>query len=171
MWTVFFSIYAESVRTLGTPVFSKRLFHTLRHTFGDDCRMLMVTKEGRDVAAVMSFYFRGEVLPYYGGGISEARGMRANDFMYWELMRRATAEGIRFFDYGRSKIGSGSYSFKKNWGFEPLPVPYHYHLIRSKSMPEINPNNPKYKMAIDTWKRLPLPVANTLGPMLSRTLG
>jgi FemAB-related protein (PEP-CTERM system-associated) len=167
----FFSIYAESVRNLGTPVFPRRYFRLLHEVFGDDCELLVVSHQGQDIAAVMSFYFRDEVLPYYGGSRPAARRLKGNDFMYWDLMRRAAERGTHVFDYGRSKQGTGSYSFKKNWGFDPQPLFYEYHLIRARNMPEVNPNNPKYRYFIEAWKRLPLPVANAIGPLLARNLG
>ncbi|HXK57168.1 MAG: FemAB family PEP-CTERM system-associated protein [Gammaproteobacteria bacterium] len=170
-WQRFYRIYAESVRNLGTPVFPASLFRVLRQVFGEDCEVLMVTHEGRDIAGVMSFYFRDQVLPYYGGSVSQARALKGNDFMYWELMRKAGERGIRIFDYGRSKEGTGSYSFKKNWGFVPQPLYYENYLVKSDSIPEINPMNPKYQLFIKAWKKLPLPVANAIGPMLARSLG
>ena len=170
-WERAYRIYSESVRNLGTPVFPARYFRILREVFGKDCRVLMVQHQGRDIAGVMSFYFRDEVLPYYGGSLPVARSLKGNDFMYWELMRRSAEEGIRVFDYGRSKKGTGSYSFKKNWGFEPEPLHYAYHLVKAKAIPEVNPTNPKYQLFIRAWKKLPLPVANTLGPLLARNLG
>ena len=100
-----------------------------------------------------------------------ARSLKGNDFMYWELMRRSAEEGIRIFDYGRSKEGTGSYSFKKNWGFTPEPLHYEYYLVKSDAIPEVNPMNPKYQLFIKAWKKLPLPVANLLGPYLARSLG
>jgi FemAB-related protein (PEP-CTERM system-associated) len=170
-WQRLFKIYSESVRNLGTPVFAAKYFRILREEFGADCDVLMVTHEGVDIAGVMSFYFRDEVLPYYGGSAPAARSLKGNDFMYWELMRISGEKGVRVFDYGRSKVGTGSYSFKKNWGFEPEPLSYEYHLVNSDSVPDINPMNPKYRMFINIWKKLPLPVANVIGPMLSRNLG
>jgi FemAB-related protein (PEP-CTERM system-associated) len=167
----FFPIYAESVRNLGTPVFPRRYFHILQETFGNECEISVIDHQGQDVAAVMSFYFRDEVLPYYGGSRPAARDLKGNDFMYWDLMTRATQRGVRIFDYGRSKQGSGSFSFKKNWGFIPQPLFYEYHLVKAQRMPEVNPNNPKYRYFIEAWKRLPLPVANALGPLLARNLG
>ena len=91
--------------------------------------------------------------------------------MYWELMRRAAERGIRIFDYGRSKVGTGSYSFKKNWGFEPEPLHYEYRLIRADTVPDLNPLNPKYRMFINLWKRLPLGVTRLVGPHLVKNLG
>lgn len=167
----FFRVYATSVRNLGTPVFPRRYFAVLRELFGDRCRILTVTQAGTAVASVMSFYYRDTVLPYYGGGTEQARRCKAHDFMYWELMRRACEDGIRVFDYGRSKVGTGSYDFKKNWGFEPQPLHYQYHLVRAAQVPEVNPLNPRYRLFIRLWQRLPLPLANALGPLLSRSLG
>ena len=167
----FFDIYADSVRRLGTPVFARRYFQTLQAVFAEDCEVLTVTRDGRPLSSVLSFYFRDEVLPYYGGGTTEARAVAGYDFLYWEVMRRACERGYRTFDYGRSKRGTGSYSFKKNWGFEPEPLYYEYHLVRAKGIPEINPLNPKYRLFIEGWKRLPTPVANILGPWISRGLG
>ena len=119
---------------------------------------------------VLSFYFRDEVLPYYAGDEISARELAANDFKYWELMRRSCERGLKVFDYGRSKQGTGSYAFKKNWGFEPQPLFYEYCLYRRDSVPQNNPANAKYRLLIDTWRRLPVGLANWLGPFIVRNL-
>lgn len=170
-WERVYNTYAESVRNLGTPVFSAKYFRTLRDVFKDDCRVLMITHEGQDVAGLMSFYFKDQVLPYYAGSYESAKTHKAHDFMYWELMRRSADEGIKLFDFGRSKADTGPYLFKKGWGFEPEPLHYEYYLVKAKAVPELNPNNPKYKLFIDMWKKLPLSIANRVGPLLSRSLG
>ncbi len=166
-----FRVYSESVRNLGTPVFSKKYFDTLLKTFGEDCDIVTILDGGVPVSAVMNFYFRDTVLPYYGGGTHAARKSGANDFLYWETMRRAAARGYRRFDFGRSKAGTGAFAFKKNWGFEPDWLEYEYWLKPGTEMPEKNPNNPKFAALIEIWKRLPLPVANFIGPFLVRSLG
>lgn len=167
----FFSAYSASVHRLGTPVFSRSYFRLLKEVFADDCELMIILKEGRTVAGVMSFYFRDEVLPYYGGGTGEARDVAGNDFMYWELMRRACERGYKIFDFGRSKRNSGSFDFKKNWGFEPQPLYYEYQLHRASGVPDHNPLNPKYRLFIKAWQNLPLPLANFLGPHIVRNLG
>jgi len=167
----FYDMYSTSVRNLGTPVLAKRFFAALLDEFRDAADILTVTKDGKPVSSVLSFYFRDEVLPYYGGGTADARDVKANDFMYWELMRHAVARGFTLFDFGRSKVGTGSYSFKKNWGFEPAALPYQYHLVRAPKVPDLSPMNPKYRAMIATWKRLPVPVTRVLGPMVARYLG
>lgn len=167
----FYDIYSTSVHSLGTPVFSKRYFTILKDVFGSSCEILLVELEGKVVSGVMSFYFRDEVLPYYGGGTAEARKTKGYDFMYWDLMRRASESGVKTFDYGRSKVDTGSYRFKKHWGFTPEPMHYEYFLVKAKEMPNLSPANPKYHFFIETWKRLPLSVTRLLGPMLARNLG
>ena len=120
---------------------------------------------------MLSFYFRDEVLPFYGGGIRSARTLAANDFMYWEVMRMACARGCRVFDFGRSKIGTGSYAFKRNWGFQPTPLVYQYYLAAGHRMPDLNPLNPKFRVLSSVWKRLPLAVTTRLGPLIVRGIG
>jgi FemAB-related protein (PEP-CTERM system-associated) len=164
-------VYAESVRNLGTPVFSRRYFAIMAEVFGDDLDILTVREGGEDRAAVLNFYWRDEVLPYYGGGTARARECYANDFMYWEVMRHAAARGCRLFDFGRSKFGTGAFAFKKNWGFTPEPLPYRYFLAPGAAIPDHNPLNPKYRLLIAAWKKLPLPLANLLGPPIVRGLG
>lgn len=167
----FFTAYSTSVHRLGTPVFSRKYFRVLKQIFRDDCELLTITKDGRTISSVMSFYFRDEVLPYYGGGTNEARNLAANDFMYWELMRRTCERGYKIFDFGRSKRNTGSFDFKKNWGFEPQQLHYEYQLHQSKNIPDHNPLNPKYQIFIKTWKKLPLTAANLIGPYIVRNLG
>jgi FemAB-related protein (PEP-CTERM system-associated) len=165
-----FAVYAESVRNLGTPVFPEKLFAALLYHYGDDADVLTVLKDGDPVSSVLSLYHKGEVLPYYGGGTPAARDLRGNDHMYWMLMEHAVKRGCTSFDFGRSKFGTGAFSFKKNWGFEPTPLLYEYRLAEGQAMPDVNPNNPKFAAMVAVWKRLPLPLANMLGPMVSRSL-
>lgn len=164
-------VYAQSVRNLGTPVFPKRYFRLLKEQFGSSCDVITVTNGNQPVSAVLNFYFRDEVLPYYGGGTPEARHLAGNDFMYWEVMRRASERGFKVFDFGRSKVGTGAYDFKHNWGFEPTPLAYEYLPLGRGKMGEVNPLNPKYRLAIDLWKRLPLPVTKLIGPAIVRSIG
>ena len=166
-----YPVYAESVRNLGTPVFSKSYFRILREEFSTCSDIVTVTCDGHAVASVLNFYFRDEVLPFYGGGVRAARALSANDFMYWEVMRRACERGYRDFDFGRSKIGTGSFAFKCHWGFQPTPLIYQYRLSPGTSIPDLNPLNPKFWMFIAVWKRLPLAVATLLGPAIVRGIG
>ena len=166
-----YATYSESLRNLGTPVFSRRYLEVLKEAFGEDCEILAVTKGATDVAACLSFYFRDEVLPYYGGGTRAARELAGNDFMYWEVMERARQRGSRLFDFGRSKRGTGSYDFKRYWGFEPEPLYYEYYLVGGAEVPDLSPVNPRYDRLIAAWRRLPLWTSRLLGPPLAKYLG
>jgi FemAB-related protein (PEP-CTERM system-associated) len=167
----FYRVYSESVRNLGTPVLSRDYYSRLKQAFGDDWEITVITHEGQPVATAMNFYFRDEVHPYYAGSVLRGRDLAANDFMYWALMERARERGARVFDFGRSKQGTGSGDFKKYWGFEPKPLPYAYHLVRAREVPNISPTNRKYSLFIKAWQRLPLPVSCAVGPWLARDLG
>lgn len=168
----FFCLYADNVHRHGTPALPRRYFEELLRVFAGDCDVLtVVDPAGRPLSSVLSFYFRGEVLPYYAGDEWSARELAANDFKYWELMRRSCERGLQVFDYGRSKQGTGSYSFKKNWGFEPEPLFYEYCLYRRNSVPQNNPANAKYRLLINTWQKMPIAMANWLGPFIVRNLG
>ena len=119
----------------------------------------------------MSFYFRDEVLPYYGGGSVAARGCQGQRLHVLERHETRRGARLRLFDYGRSKVGTGPYSFKKNWGFEPQALHYEYYLVKAKEMPNVSPTNPKYSLMINVWRRMPLGLSRLLGPPIARNLG
>ncbi len=166
----FYDLFAVSMRNLGTPVYPRELFTTLARIFGEKLDVLLVERRGRPLAAVLSLYFRDEVLPYYAGGVPDARAFAAFDYMYWELMRHAAKKGARQFDFGRSMRGSGAFAFKKNWGFEPQPLQYQYDVIHGSGLPVKDPDQPRYKALIAIWRHLPLSLANSIGPAISRQL-
>lgn len=166
-----YAVYAESVRNLGTPVFPRALFDAVLDGFGEAADILTVRHEGRPVASVLSLYDRGAVMPYWGGGTWQARALRANDRMYFELMLHARRRGCDSFDFGRSKTNSGAYHFKRNWGFEPEPLTYAAWTAPGAEKRDADPTSAKHALQIAIWRRLPLPVANRLGPLIARGLG
>ncbi|MEP2750776.1 MAG: FemAB family XrtA/PEP-CTERM system-associated protein [Parasphingorhabdus sp.] len=166
-----YDIYAESVRNLGTPVFPKALFDAVIGAFGSDADILTILRGGKPVASVLSLYHNETVLPYWGGGSFDARRLRANDVMYYALMNHARERGCRRFDFGRSKIGTGAYSFKKNWGLEPEPLSYAIRTADGEEARDVNPMSPKYRLQVALWQKLPLPLANRLGPIIAKGLG
>ena len=166
----FFDLYARTVRDHGTPVPPRRYFENLLAVFGEVCEILTVRQSGKPISSVLSFYFRDRVLPYYTGSVPQARRSGANDMMYWALMRRAAERGCAVFDFGRSKVGTGPYSFKSNWGFQPRPISHQYLLLGRDTLPNLNPTNPRYAKLIAAWQRLPLPIANAISPFISRSL-
>lgn len=165
-----YAVYATSVRNLGTPVFPRALFEAVLERFGDDADILTVRLAGRAVASVLSLYHRGAAMPYWGGGTAEARELRANDAMYFALMRHARERGCDRFDFGRSKTGSGAYHFKRNWGFAPQPLAYAQWTAGGAPARDADPTSPRHRTQIAAWKRLPLGIANRIGPLIARGL-
>jgi FemAB-related protein (PEP-CTERM system-associated) len=168
----FYQTYSQSVLNLGTPVFSQDFFRQIKTVFAERVEVLSVIKDNKTVSSVLSFYYKNEVLPYYGGGTRDAKELKSNDFMYYQLMCHARlTRGCQRYDFGRSKIDSGAYHYKRHWGMEPVELPYQYVLIKATALPNLSPNNPKYQLFIALWKKLPLALSQWLGPKLSRYLG
>ncbi|WP_448212531.1 FemAB family XrtA/PEP-CTERM system-associated protein [Colwellia sp. MEBiC06753] len=168
----FYQLLSISYRNLGTPIFTKRYFDALMHYFDGQIDITLIRDEAQQPSnAVMNFYFKDQVIPYYGGGNAKARGLKSADFMYYQVMCQARSKGFTYFDFGRSKNNSGPYNYKKNWGMTPEPLHYYYHLVKADSLPNLSPNNPKYQLFIKMWQKLPLKVSQWLGPHLSKYLG
>jgi FemAB-related protein (PEP-CTERM system-associated) len=164
----FYTVYAESVRNLGTPVYSYRYFQALSDVLQDQCRLLVVEHRGKTIAGVLTFLYKDQILPYYGGSLPGSRAFSPNDFMYWELMSFGAQQGFRVFDFGRSKKESGSFDFKRHWGFEPLALPYHYYRVNGAGVPDTSSRNPRLQWAVKLWRYLPLRLTTLVGPHLVR---
>jgi FemAB-related protein (PEP-CTERM system-associated) len=163
--------YGESVRNLGSPLYPPALFAAMLELFGENADILTVFKNGRPYASTLSFYFKDTVIAYWGGGVREARDCFANELMYFEIMRHASRRGYTRFDFGRSKVGSGPYAFKTLWGFEPQPLRYAVRAADGQPPRNINPLDPKYRLQVAAWQKLPLWLANRVGPVIARGLG
>ena len=166
-----FRVYAESVRNLGTPVFPRRLFEAMLEAFPGEAEVVAIWHAGRPVSTHFTFYYKGTALPYWGGGTREARACRGNDLVFYEVMRRGIERGCTRVDFGRSKVGTGAWQRKRNWGFDEVPLVYGVRTADGVAPREINPLNPKYRLKIAAWQRLPLWAANRLGPVIARGLG
>jgi len=166
----FFSVYSQSVRDLGTPVFPRQLFINGLRQFGSDCKIFSVHWKGKLVSAVWTLFYKDEVVPYFGGSIREYNRLAVNNFMYWMLMKYGCEHGYKIFDFGRSKKGTGSFDFKKRWGMTMTDIKYQYTLVRQRTLPDTSPLNPKFALGIQVWRRLPLPVTQMIGPVISKHL-
>lgn len=165
-------LYLTNLRKLGTPAFPRRHFANLLKFLGQDADVTEVALEGRVVAAVMTLHFRDQVLPYYGAADSAMNAFSPTSFMYFDQMRRSAAAGRRIYDFGRSKKDderdAGSYGFKIHWGMTERPLPYEILLGRRKELPNLTPKNPKFRWAMDLWRKAPLPLTRAVGPFLIR---
>jgi FemAB-related protein (PEP-CTERM system-associated) len=166
----FFNIYSRNVRDLGTPVFTRNLFARGPREFGRSCKIFSVHCKGKPVAAVWTLFYKDEVIPYFGGSLREYNHLAVNSYMYGMLIRYAAENGYRTYDFGRSKKGTGSFAFKKRWGMTMCELPYQYALIRTRSMPDTSPLNPRFSLGIEAWRRLPLSVTRLVGPVIAKHL-
>ncbi len=166
-----YAVFSESVRNLGTPVFPAKLFREVAGELDEHADIVTVSKHGKPHASVFSLYLNGTVYPFWGGGTREARALKANDRLYFELMRHARGRGCTRYDFGRSKAGTGVAAFKKNWGFDGVPLRYAKRIAVGGHAREMNPMSPKYRLQVAVWKKLPLWLANAMGPVIAKGLG
>lgn len=168
LFDTFRRLFAANQRDLGTPVLPTRFLRAVAESPELGSRVLVVRADGGEpVAACLSFAFRDRVLPYYAGAARDALPLRPNHGLYLNVLRAARRAGLEWYDFGRSKRGSGSYDFKRRWGFDETPLHYSYRLVQAEELPALNPQNPRFRRKIDAWKRLPHWVANLVGPLLS----
>lgn len=166
-----YHIMARSYHSLGTPIFPKNFFENFLTIFGEKAQLLLIRNRQKEpVSAVMTFYFKNQVIPYWAGSNFQDRKLAPNDFMYWQLMKHGCESGFTVFDFGRSKAGTGSYDFKRHWGFEPVQLAYQYYLVKAKEIPNLSPTNPKYKKKIEMWRKLPLAATKIIGPRIAKFL-
>jgi FemAB-related protein (PEP-CTERM system-associated) len=163
----FYETFSRSYHRLGSPAFPIKLFKNLLGEFKEKANILLVrNREGKSISSVLTFFYKDQVLPYYAGSLFEYRDLAPNDYMYWQLMKYGCENGYKLFDFGRSKINTGSYDFKRHWGFEPEPLPYQYFLNRIKEIPNLSPANPKYQKKIEMWQKMPFWLTKIIGPRI-----
>lgn len=162
----FYAVFAENMRDLGTPVHSKRFFARILERFPGTAT-ICTTREGeRPVAAGFLFRFGAEMQVQWASSLKRFNPSSPNMLLYWAMLEHACQSGMRSFDFGRSTPGSGTYRFKEQWGARPLPLCWDYWLDDGGELPDLNYANPKYAVAVRLWRRLPLTVANILGPRI-----
>jgi FemAB-related protein (PEP-CTERM system-associated) len=167
----FYEIFARSYHRLGSPVFSIKLFKNLLGQLKEQANILLVkNREGKSISSVLTFFYKDQVLPYYAGSLFEYRDLAPNDYMYWQLMKYGCENGYKLFDFGRSKMDTGSYDFKRHWGLEPEPLPYQYFLNRIDEVPNLSPANPKYQKKIEIWRKLPFLLTKVIGPHIVKNI-
>jgi FemAB-related protein (PEP-CTERM system-associated) len=164
---VFYRLFAQNMHQHGTPVFPRKFFDSLVAAFERDIDLMLIYSGAQPIGGVLSFVFRDAVLPYYTGVSPLSRPLAGNNFMYWELMKWAVERGLRTFDFGRSKKGTGAYTFKTGWNMNPEPLDYQLCLVRRKSEPNFSPTNPRFELAARIWKKLPFSATLLIGPRVS----
>ncbi len=164
----FYRIYFTNLRRLGTPAFPRVHFQRILQAFAGSAYVLEVLHEGRPVAVMLTFEYKGAVMPYYGASDREFNHLAPNNFLFWELGRSGLSRGMRVLDFGRSKKieSDGVFIFKSQWGSEMRELPYEILLVRRRDIPYVSPANPRLRPFLSVWRHLPLWFTNRIGPML-----
>ena len=166
----FYRVFSTNMRDLGTPVYPKRFFGNILRFFPRDTWICNVYKEDRPVASGFLAGFKNRMEIPWASSIRMYNRSSPNMLLYWSSIRFACESGYEIFDFGRSTPGEGTYKFKAQWGAAPLQLYWHYWLSEGELLPELNPGNSRYEMAIAIWKKLPLPIANLIGPGIVKNL-
>lgn len=166
----YYEVFCRNMRDLGTPVYDKKFFQNILETFPDTTCIISVMLKGKTVASGLLTWFKDTLEVPWASSISDYREMCPNNLLYWEAIRFAIRNGSGRFDFGRSTPGEGTFRFKKQWGAKPVQLYWQYLLQDGKQLPELNPKNPKYDLAIKVWQRLPLAVANFFGPKIVKDI-
>jgi FemAB-related protein (PEP-CTERM system-associated) len=164
----FYRLMTVNLRRLGTPAFPRALFENLLREYPSQVEVTVVYSGDKAVSGGMSFFFRNWIQPYYVGSLDEAKGLAANNFLWWEMMKLGAEKGCAIFDFGRSKKDSGNFDFKKKWNPQIDTLSYQVRLVRRKKVPNFSPTNSKFQMATNAWKKMPLGLTRALGPYLVR---
>jgi FemAB-related protein (PEP-CTERM system-associated) len=164
----FETLYATNMRRLGTPCFSSKYFANLVRNFGEMVDVREVWLDGKPMAASLNLMFRSDMHIYYAAADTEYNALGPNTFMYFDHLRWAGANGLKTFDFGRCKRGTGVFEFKRHWNTTMRELPYELVLIRRKELPNFSPANPKFDLAIRLWRLVPLWITRLIGPKLIR---
>jgi FemAB-related protein (PEP-CTERM system-associated) len=167
----FYAVFARNMRDLGTPVYSRRLFEEVLAAFPDRARLHVVRLEGRPVAAGLTYQSSKTTTEIpWASSIRDYNTLCPNHLLYWSVIEAAIEGGQGVFDFGRSTPGEGTYKFKEQWGAQPVPLHWEYRLVGGNQVPNVSPTNAKFHAAIELWKRLPMGIANALGPFVVRSI-
>ena len=161
----FYRVFARNMRDLGTPVYPRQFFSRILETH-EASAIAVVRLRDEPVAAGFLLGFRERLEIPWASSVGSHNRLGVNMLLYWEALQVAIDRGYRIFDFGRSSVGGGTYRFKAQWGAEPRQTYWHYWMRDGRSLPQLNPSNPKYRMAILAWQHLPLAIANRIGPMI-----
>ncbi len=166
----FHELFLENKTALGSPSFSRGFFENLLWRLGDRVWLNGVSMNGEIIAACISFAHASTLNPYYSGSLPGTERLGSMNFMYWQLMELAVKRGFTRYDFGRSRVDTGAFAFKKNMGFEPTPLHYQFYLRGGSTLPSLNPSNPKFERFQSLWRKLPLPILDVAGPWMMRHL-
>lgn len=164
----FYHLFAAAMREHGTPVMPRRFFELILEHLSGHARMMIAYKDGRPVGGKLLLQFKGRTTMTWGCYPNRYKHLLANYYLTWELIQQSAQSPIRRLDFGRSEPGSSGHDYKSNWGPTEVPIFVDYLATDPSKIPNLKPENVKFKLAIAIWKRLPLGMTKLIGPHLAR---
>jgi len=162
-------LYTRSMKRLASIAYPESFFRSIVGRMSGRCWVCLVRNDGRPVAGLVTLLFRDRVMPYFIGTSDDAKRVSAANFIYYCVMERAVGEGMRIFDFGRSRVdNTGSYNFKRFNGFDPKPLEYQTYTPVGESAPNLSPTNPRFALARSVWRHLPLAVTRIAGGYIAK---
>ncbi len=166
----FFRVYADTMHRLGSPPHKKALFRNILEAYGNGAELALVTDGAQTVAGAFVMH-DGRWFGFpWAGSLTAAMRNHPNNLLYWALIERACKGGYRSFDLGRSPTDSGTAHFKVQWGGAARPLHYYYALVTASKLPQREASDPMMQTASRIWRRMPIGLANRLGPSLARLI-
>ena len=165
----FYEVFCRSMRDLGTPVLPAKFFERIAHHFGDSVLFGAVYLKGRPIAGQCSFEWGTELEMVWGTSLREFNRHKPTSLIHWRFMEGSIERGVEVFDFGRCTPGSGTHRFKAQWGGEDVHLPWAQWSAKSDAAVP-SPDRPVFRFATAVWRRLPVAVANRLGPFISGSL-
>jgi FemAB-related protein (PEP-CTERM system-associated) len=162
----FYKVFARNMRDLGTPVYSKAWFENILNEEKIKSTLIVVYMGDKPVSTGFLVGNTYTLEIPWASTIQRANAKNANMWMYRQILAFAIKEGYKYFDFGRSTLGAGTYKFKKQWGALAYPHHWYYVLPDGESKPELNPDNPKYKLVNFLWKLMPIWLTKIIGPQI-----
>jgi FemAB-related protein (PEP-CTERM system-associated) len=167
----FYSVFSRNMRDLGTPVYAKSFFRNILERFPETTHICTVyTQNGQAAASGFLVGFKGTLEIPWASSLRSYNQCSPNMLLYWSVLKHACEKGFKVFDFGRSTRDEGTYRFKEQWGARPVQLYWYYWMRNEGALPELNPRNPKYQLAIKVWKKLPIAVTKLIGPLIEKNL-
>ncbi|MEW6417376.1 MAG: FemAB family XrtA/PEP-CTERM system-associated protein [Nitrospirota bacterium] len=167
----FYTVFSTNMRDLGTPVYSKEFFKNIFKEFPESAWICTIyTKEKQPVASGFIVGFKETLEIPWASSLRSYNHYSPNMLLYWSALKFACENGYKVFDFGRSTPGEGTYKFKEQWGAKPVQLYWHYWMRNGGPLPELNPKNPKYQLAIKIWQKLPVSLTRVIGPRIVKNI-
>ncbi|GAW95523.1 MULTISPECIES: FemAB family XrtA/PEP-CTERM system-associated protein [Colwellia] len=164
----FYAVFSENMLRLGSPVHSKKWIESICEQYKEQCVIAVIKLDGVAVGAGIVLFSNDKACIPWASTRAEYNRLSPNMMLYWALLKFVTEQGCTEFDFGRSTFNEGTYRFKQQWGAQPVLLDWRED-IQTAAQPEVASGNSRIKSLVEKiWKKLPLAVANTIGPKLRR---